>query len=88
MNKLLTLLLVVLSASVNASTISFNIEPPTGCVDTSLPCQAPTSYAVYVVGTNTPLVTSSTTATAPVPFQMDIGVQYCFEATASNDGGE
>ena len=88
MNKLLALTLLLLSGVVNAQTISFEIEPVTGCVDTNAPCQSPTSYSVYVAGSTSALVTSANHITGAVPFSMEIGAQYCFEATATNGEGE
>ena len=67
--------------------VSFQIEPVTTC-ESPGPCELPTSYAVYSQGSTVALVTSSGPNTQAVPFHMDIGTEYCWEATATNSGGE
>lgn len=87
MKKLLVLFSTVLALNTYAQdTIQFEIQHDGQC--TGNPCDTNFTYSVYVQGGTIPLVTSNDTTTPAVPFAIELGTEYCFEATATNSGGE
>ena len=93
MKKLILLKLIIVSAlcmSIQASaqpgqsvdaTIDFSIAPVTTCEGSVGPCLPVSEYRIYI--DDNLLATSSETA-IQVPFNMIVGQEYCFEATAFN----
>jgi hypothetical protein len=76
-------LLVSNGASAQTGQIQFEISPVTTCSGAGI-CNSVTEYRVYSQGSTVALASSNSTTTQPVPFQMDVGTEYCFEATAFN----
>lgn len=77
------MLLIALNVNAQTGQIQFEISPVTTCSGAGI-CNPVTEYRVYSQGSTVVLASSNSTTTQPVPFQMDVGTEYCFEATAFN----
>lgn len=87
MKKLFILISVLFSLNAFAQQeLQFEIQHNGQC--TGQPCDTTFTYSVYTQGSSIPLVTSDTNLTPAIPFAIELGTEYCFEATATNSGGE